>query len=112
MNPKRTFLAYLMNPKNWWLPFFLVLGISIAGVAFIGYETYEKAPPIPDFADEQGKAVLSHDQIWEGQRVFHHYALMEYGSMFGDGARRGAHGGLRQFVYRCFDVLLPLPRQA
>jgi len=78
-----------MNPKNWWLPFFLVLGISLAGVAFIGYETYEKAPPIPDFVDEQGQVVHSHDQILEGQRVFHHYALMEYGSMFGDGALRG-----------------------
>lgn len=89
MNPKRTFLAYLMNPKNWWLPFFLVMGISLAGVAFIGYETYEKAPPIPDFIDEQGTVVLSHHQVLEGQRVFHHYALMEYGSMFGDGALRG-----------------------
>lgn len=78
-----------MNPKNWWLPFALILGISLAGVAFIGYETYEKAPPIPDFVDAEGQVVLSHDQILEGQRVFHHYALMEYGSMFGDGALRG-----------------------
>lgn len=89
MGTKRTFLAYLMNPKNWWLPFFLILGISLAGVAFIGYETYEKAPPIPDFVDEQGRVVHSTDQILEGQHVFHHYALMEYGSMFGDGALRG-----------------------
>ncbi len=89
MNPKRTFLGFLMNPKNWWLPFSLILGISLAGVTFIGYETYDKAPPIPDFVDEQGNTVLSHDQILEGQRIFHHYALMEYGSMFGDGALRG-----------------------
>ena len=78
-----------MNPKNWWLPFSLVLGISLAGVAFIGYETHEKAPPIPDFVDANGRVVLSHDQILEGQTVFQHYALMEYGSMFGDGALRG-----------------------
>lgn len=89
MRTNRTFLTYLMNPKNWWLPFVLILGISLAGVTFIGYETYEKAPPIPDFVDEQGNTVLSHDRILEGQRVFHHYALMEYGSMFGDGALRG-----------------------
>jgi len=89
MRTKRTFIAYLMNPKNWWLPFALILGISLAGVTFIGYETYEKAPPIPDFVDEQGQIILSHDQILEGQRVFQHYALMEYGSMFGDGALRG-----------------------
>ncbi|MCC6410280.1 MAG: cbb3-type cytochrome c oxidase subunit I [Saprospiraceae bacterium] len=89
MGPKRTFLTYLMNPKNWWLPFFLILGISLAGVAFIGYETYDKAPPIPDFTDEKGHVVVSNAQILEGQRIFHHYALMEYGSMFGDGALRG-----------------------
>ena len=89
MRTNRTFLTWLMNPKNWWLPFALILGISLAGVTFIGYETYEKAPPIPDFVDEQGKTILSHDQILEGQRIFHHYALMEYGSMFGDGALRG-----------------------
>lgn len=89
MHTKRTFLGYLMNPKNWWLPFALILGLSIAGVVFIGFETYEKAPPIPDFVDEQGNVVLSHDRILEGQQVFQHYALMEYGSMFGDGALRG-----------------------
>ncbi|MBL7825837.1 MAG: cbb3-type cytochrome c oxidase subunit I [Saprospiraceae bacterium] len=89
MSSKRTFIGYLMNPKNWWLPFTLVLGISLAGVTFIGYETYEKAPPIPSFVDETGVVVSSKDQILEGQRVFQHYALMEYGSMFGDGAMRG-----------------------
>jgi len=89
MSSKRTFLGYLMNPRNWWLPFFLILGVSLAGVVFIGYETYEKSPPVPDFADEQGKTVLGRDRILEGQRVFQHYALMEYGSMFGDGALRG-----------------------
>ncbi len=89
MSSNRTFLNYLMNPKNWWLPFTLILGISLAGVGFIGYETYEKAPPIPDFVNERGELVLSQARILEGQRIFQQYALMEYGSMFGDGALRG-----------------------
>lgn len=89
MDTKRTFVGYLMNPKNWWLPFALVMGISLAGVAFIGYETYGEAPPLPDFADERGRLVVSREQVLAGQEVFQWYALMEYGSMFGDGALRG-----------------------
>lgn len=105
MSGKRTFIGYLMNPKNWWLPFSLVLGISLAGVAFIGYETYEKAPPIPDFVDEQGQVLLSKDQILEGQVVFQHYALMEYGSMFGDGAMRGPDF-TAQALHECSNLMV------
>ncbi|HET9824870.1 MAG TPA: cbb3-type cytochrome c oxidase subunit I [Chitinophagaceae bacterium] len=84
-----SFLVFLMKPKNWWLPFAVIFTISIAGVSFIGYETYHKAPPIPDFTDEKGNIVIGKEDIIAGQQVFHHYALMEYGSMFGDGALRG-----------------------
>jgi nitric oxide reductase subunit B len=78
-----------MKPKNWWLPFVLIFVVSIAGVSFIGFETYRKAPPIPDFVNDKGDVIISKDDIIKGQEVFHHYALMEYGSMFGDGALRG-----------------------
>jgi nitric oxide reductase subunit B len=89
MRIKRTFLGYLMNPRNWWLPFALILGISLAGVVYIGFETYQKAPPIADFAAPDGRVIASRQDILAGQEVFHRYALMEYGSMFGDGALRG-----------------------
>jgi nitric oxide reductase subunit B len=82
-------IQFLMNPRKWWLPITLILAISITGVSIIGYETYFKAPPIPDFVNEAGESVFSQKDILEGQAVFQKYALMEYGSMFGDGANRG-----------------------
>lgn len=89
MKPETTFLNYLMKPKNWWVPFLVIFAISITGLIFIGYQTYEEAPPLPDYLDSRGRTVISHDEILRGQEVFHRYALMEYGSMFGDGALRG-----------------------
>lgn len=89
MKSNRTLLSWLMTPKNWWLPMLVIVGVSLAGVSFIGYETYDKAPPIPDFVDESGKTVATKDDVLRGQEIFHRYALMEYGSMFGDGALRG-----------------------
>lgn len=80
---------YLMNPKYWWVPFIVILAVSLTGLIYIGYETYDKAPPIPDFTDASGKVVISREAVLKGQEVFHRYALMEYGSMFGDGALRG-----------------------
>lgn len=89
MKTKRNFLTYLMIQKNWWLPLLLIFAVSFAGLLFIGYETYDKAPPIPDFVNENGDVLISKQDILEGQKLFHKYALMEYGSFFGDGALRG-----------------------
>jgi nitric oxide reductase subunit B len=55
----------------------------------IGIHTYTEAPPIPDYKNSKGETVFSKVEILEGQAVFQKYALMEYGSMFGDGANRG-----------------------
>jgi len=82
-------IQFLMNPKKWWIPITIILAVSITGVSIIGYETYYKAPPIPDYVTENGDSVFTHDEILRGQSVFLKYALMEYGSMFGDGANRG-----------------------
>lgn len=89
MKSETTFLHYLMKPKNWWVPIGIIFLVSIIGLGFIAYQTYEEAPPIPDFVDENGNKVMSEAEILKGQEVFHRYALMEYGSMFGDGALRG-----------------------
>lgn len=83
------FIQFLKNLRKWWIPITLILIISLTGVAIIGYETYYKAPPVPDFVNENGESVFSQDDILGGQAVFQKYALMEYGSMFGDGANRG-----------------------
>ncbi len=78
-----------MQGKNWWIPIIVVIVSGLAGVFFMGIRTYQDAPPIPDFVSCDGRTVVSHDSILTGQTVFQKYALMDYGSMFGDGAGRG-----------------------
>lgn len=86
---KFDFIDFLMNPKKWWLPLLVIFTISVAGVTLIGIHTYSDAPPIPDFLSNKGQTIYSKADILEGQAVFQKYALMEYGTMFGDGANRG-----------------------
>jgi nitric oxide reductase subunit B len=86
---KRNFITYLLNPKNWWFPLLLIFTVSIAGVTMIGVHTYTEAPPIPNYVSSAGQNVFTKEDILKGQAVFQKYALMEYGSMFGDGANRG-----------------------
>ncbi|MEK7485682.1 MAG: cbb3-type cytochrome c oxidase subunit I [Planctomycetota bacterium] len=83
------FLLILMKKKNWGLILFFIVFCSLTGVGFIGYQTYQDAPPIPDFVNPEGKSIIAKNSILKGQLVFQKYALMEYGSMFGDGASRG-----------------------
>ena len=82
-------MNYFMNPKNWWAPLTFILVISLLGVGMIGYQTYIDAPPMSSFVDESNTVVFDQKTIERGQEVFHKYALMEYGSYFGDGAQRG-----------------------
>lgn len=86
---KKNFLVYLLNPKNWWLPLLVIFVISMSGVLMIGIHTYTEAPPIPSFVSDKNQIVFSKDDVLNGQAVFQKYALMEYGTMFGDGALRG-----------------------
>ncbi|WP_072038989.1 cbb3-type cytochrome c oxidase subunit I [Flavihumibacter solisilvae] len=86
---KWDFITYLLNPRNWGLPLLVIFVISIAGVTFTGVHTYTEAPPIPSFIAANNETIFSKEEILDGQAVFQRYALMEYGSMFGDGANRG-----------------------
>lgn len=67
----------------------VVMTASVSGVMLIGIKTYQGAPPIPAFADESGRVLADAETVLRGQAVFQKYALMEYGTMFGDGAGRG-----------------------
>ncbi len=89
MEPRKGFIHFLMNPKKWWIPLTFIFMVSITGVGLIGYETYYEAPPIPDFVGESGEAIVAENDILDGQETFQRLALMDYGSMFGDGANRG-----------------------
>ena len=82
-------ISYFMNTKNWWQPLLFILIISVAGVGMIGYQTYQDAPPMTGFKSPSGAVLMDKATIEKGQAVFHKYALMEYGSFFGDGAQRG-----------------------
>jgi nitric oxide reductase subunit B len=82
-------MSYIMNTKNWWGPLTFILVISLLGVGMIGYQTYIDAPPMAGFSDEKNNQIFDQKTIERGQEVFHKYALMEYGSFFGDGAQRG-----------------------
>ncbi|MFZ6009204.1 MAG: nitric-oxide reductase, partial [Bacteroidota bacterium] len=86
---QNNFMDYLLNPKNWWLPLLIIFVISFSGVLMMGLHTYTEAPPVPDFVAPDGKTVIDQRGIQNGQVLFQKYALMEYGSMFGDGAYRG-----------------------
>ena len=86
---KNNFISYLLNPKNWWLPLLIIFIISVVGVTMIGVHTYTEAPPIPSYVSSKNETVFSKEDVLKGQAVFQKYALMEYGSMFGDGANRG-----------------------
>lgn len=78
-----------MHKRHWWKILFGVVVAGIAGVMVIGVGTYRHAPPIPTFVDGNGAVVIDKSQIIRGQIAFQRLALMEYGSMFGDGAMRG-----------------------
>jgi len=88
-NNGSTSMSYIMNTKNWWGPLTFILIISLLGVGMIGYQTYIDAPPMAGFSDEKNNQIFDQKTIERGQEVFHKYALMEYGSFFGDGAQRG-----------------------
>ncbi|MBL0082527.1 MAG: cbb3-type cytochrome c oxidase subunit I [Saprospiraceae bacterium] len=82
-------ISYFMDTRNWWAPLTFILIISLLGVGLIGLQTYIDAPPMASFVDGSGKVVVDKAAMTRGQEVFHKYALMEYGSFFGDGAQRG-----------------------
>ncbi len=85
MAKKRSSVGYLLNPKNWWLPLLLIFIIRAARVISIGIHTYTGAPPIPTYIYVKEEVVFSKEDILNKQALFQKYALMEHGSMFGDG---------------------------
>jgi nitric oxide reductase subunit B len=75
--------------QHWWKVLLGLLVLGAAAVLFMGLQTYQGAPPIVDFVSPSGDVVVSAESVLAGQAVFQKYALMEHGSMFGDGGCRG-----------------------
>ena len=78
-----------MNRRFWWVGIVLLATLGAVGFAYIGVQTYRTAPPLPSFVDAAGREVIPRATILRGQLLFQRYALMNYGSVFGDGAGRG-----------------------
>ena len=89
MTRQNTFLTALMNPKNWWIPLTIIFVAAGAGVTMIGVGTYKESPPLANFVKADGTVVFSSGDLDEGKQVFLQHALMDYGSMYGDGGGRG-----------------------
>jgi nitric oxide reductase subunit B len=82
-------LKWIDKRQHWWKVFVVIFAVSVTVVGYIGYQTYQYAPPVVAFTDEQGQVVFPADSVVRGQKVFQKYGLMEYGSYLGDGGLRG-----------------------
>src|SRR5918995_5134829 len=80
----------LLVSKTWLQVAGLVVLAGFFVLGLLAYRTYQSDPPIADRAvDESGNTVYAGDDVREGQKVFLHHGLMEYGSIFGHGAYLG-----------------------
>jgi len=82
-------IGWLDKRNQWWKVFVLIFAVSVTVVGYIGWKTYQYAPPRADFVDEGGGLVFDGASIATGQEVFLRHGLMEYGSFLGDGGLRG-----------------------
>jgi nitric oxide reductase subunit B len=82
-------VKWIDQRRHWWKVFVLIFAVSVAVVGYIGYKTYEYAPPVADFKDEHGNTIIVAASITDGQKAFQRYGLMDYGSFLGDGGLRG-----------------------
>lgn len=78
-----------MARKHWWRALLFVFVMGAAGLVFMGVQTYTEAPPVANLVGPDGDVVIESAAITRGQTVFQRHALMEYGSLFGDGGARG-----------------------
>ena len=75
---------------RWKLSVLFVLILGFSTLIFMGHETSNQAPPIPDrVVDSKGATLFTGSDIIAGQGVFQKYGLMDVGSFFGHGAYNG-----------------------
>ncbi|MBS2005126.1 MAG: nitric-oxide reductase large subunit, partial [Cyanobacteria bacterium SZAS LIN-5] len=75
---------------RWKLAVLFVLIAGFSTLIFMGHETSNQAPPIPDqVVGTDGKVLFTGKDIIAGQGVFQKYGLMDVGSFFGHGAYNG-----------------------
>jgi len=75
---------------RWKLAVLFVLIAGFSTLIFMGHETSNQAPPIPErVVDQAGTVLFTGADILAGQAVFQKYGLMDVGSFFGHGAYNG-----------------------
>jgi nitric oxide reductase subunit B len=80
----------LLVSKTWLQVVGLVVLVGFFVLGLLAYRTYQSDPPIPERAvAPSGDTLYTGDDVREGQKVFLHHGLMEYGSIFGHGAYLG-----------------------
>ena len=80
----------LLISKGWVQAAVLVFLCGFAILGLLAYRTYTASPPVPKrVVGPSGQVVFTGKDISEGQQVFLHNGLMEYGSAFGHGAYLG-----------------------
>ena len=80
----------LLISKGWVQASLLVVLFGFFVLGLLAYRTYQAKPPTPDrVVDPQGRCSTPPRDVREGQQVFLHNGLMEYGSVFGHGAYLG-----------------------
>jgi nitric oxide reductase subunit B len=76
--------------KAWIQAAVLVVLVGFFVLGLLAYRTYMEQPPVPGrVVGPSGALLFSGSDISEGQQVFLHNGLMEYGSVFGHGAYLG-----------------------
>ena len=80
----------LLVSRTWIQVAGFVVLVGFFVLVLLAYRTYQSDPPIPDqVVDPSGQVLFTGDDVREGQEVFLHHGLMEYGSIFGHGAYLG-----------------------
>ena len=80
----------LLVSRTWIQVAGLVVLAGFFVLVLLAYRTYQSDPPIAERAvDPSGRVVYTSDDVSDGQKVFLHHGLMEYGSIFGHGAYLG-----------------------
>lgn len=72
--------------KLWWL-LIAILIVTFSILGYFGREVYRQAPPIPaKVLSENGRVLMTHDSILDGQTAWQSVGGMQLGSIWGHGA--------------------------
>ena len=76
-----------MSYKKLWFSLIAVIVISFTGLIYLGSEIYNVAPPIPErVITEDGKVVLTGQEIKDGMNVWQSIGGQELGTIWGHGS--------------------------